>query len=258
MVIKEVKAIDEREPVVAFTLVRFPQQERWYAMTGLGIHRPRLWYVPGLRFWRLLGVGQGQVFSPKMDMHRTALFTVWDSWADLKRFEMESTLFAALRSRAAEMWTVHMQPVCWHGEWGGRDPLSGFAAAFQSEQDPWIILTRATIRPLKLFAFLHAVPAISAYLLQQEALINSVGIGELPLFYQATLSIWRNLPDAKSFAYGATPHQEAIRRTREEGWFLNELFARFRPIASYGTWDGVDPLATEPRSARQPATNDIV
>jgi hypothetical protein len=105
-----------------------------------------------------------------------------------------------------------------------------------------VILTRASIRPSKVSAFLKAVPAVSQQLLQQTEFINSVGVGEAPLLYQATISLWRTLPAVTSFAYGPASHSAVIRRTRREQWYREELFARFKPIDSWGTWDGIDPL----------------
>ncbi|GCE16392.1 hypothetical protein [Dictyobacter kobayashii] len=235
--------IDNHDPVVAFTLTRYPRQQRLRALAHLGLDRWPLAHTPGLLFWRLLGVGQGRVFDPHADLQRYALFTVWRSLDDLRRFESTSTVMQRIYQRSEESWTVHMVPVSWHGKWGGRDPLQGFVAASPPQTGPWLILTRATIHPTKVSSFLHAVPAVAEQLLRQKSLLQSVGVGEAPLFYQATLSIWSTLPAVQQFAYKPAAHMDVIRRTRQEQWYKEEMFARFRPLASYGTWDGIDPLA---------------
>jgi hypothetical protein len=222
------------DPVVAFTLAHYPQRASLSAMAHLALDRLPLATTEGLRFWRLLGVGKGRAFDPHADFQRYAMFTVWDSVATLKRFEQSSRMMRRIHQHADEVWSVHMRPVRWHGQWGGRKPFAGVPLAPPPEPGPWVILTRATIRPTKITAFLQAVPAVSAHLLQQPDLLQSVGVGEAPLLYQATLSVWRTLPAITTFAYGTATHMEVIRRTRREGWYREELFARFRPIDTWG------------------------
>jgi hypothetical protein len=229
-------------PVVAFTLAHHPKSRSLAAMAHLGLDRWPLARTPGLRFWRLFGVGKGRVFNPRADFQRTALFTVWDSTVSLKQFEYSARVMRNMCERADEVWTVHMLPVRWHGRWSEQDPFAGISPASPPATGPWVILTRATIRPTKIFAFLKAVPAVSQQLLQQVDLINSVGVGEAPLLYQGTISLWRSLPAITAFAYGPDSHGDVIRQTRREQWYQEELFARFKPIDSWGTWDGIDPL----------------
>jgi len=235
--------VSEHDPIVAFTLARYPKRASITALAHLALDRWPLWHTPGLRFWRLLGVGRGKAFDPHADLQRYGLFTVWDTYAALQRFAQHSAIMQRIQQRAEEVWTVHMQPVRWHGTWGGCDPFAGMVPVPPPEPGPWLILTRATIRPTRLCAFLNAVPPVAKVLLQQPELINSVVVGEAPLLYQATLSLWRSLPAVTTFAYGTSAHVEVVRRTHSERWYREELFARLRPVASFGTWDGVDPLA---------------
>ena len=228
--------------IAALTLARYPPRAVYGALLRMGLDRPWLRRVPGLRFWKLLGSARGAVFGP-WNPCRYALFTVWESAAALDAFEAQSPVSAATRRTAAEVWTVRMAPLRWHGGWGGTDPFAGARPADPPAQGPWAIRTRATVRPRRARAFMRAAGPVAERLAHRPGLIAAIGLGEAPFVFQATFSLWASLPDAQAFAYSEDQHAEAIRRTRAEGWYSEELFARFKPIASYGSWDGGDPLA---------------
>ena len=72
--------------------------------------------------------------------------------------------------------------------------------------------------------------------------IFKIGIGEVPWLHQVTFSIWPDAASMNQFARTG-PHAEAIRAVRTEGWFKEELYARFVVLGDQGTWGGASPLA---------------
>ena len=92
----------------------------------------------------------------------------------------------------------------------------------------------------------------------EPGLIFKLGMGEIPWVQQVTFSIWRDAKDMRKFAYRSGAHADAIRLAREGKWFKEDLFARFRIVASEGTWAGqklsLEPAKIEPASLSPPPT----
>jgi len=248
----------EGHRVASFHLVRERPGLALAALARLGTDRLRLARGGGPVFWRLLGTGRGSDTGVGVDPRRTALFALWDDDAALDAFLARSPIGLRWRS-AEEAYTVRLRRLGGHGTWRGVDVLEGMAAAsadiddevgasasaraVHAEPGPVAVLTRATVRARHWPAFVGAGRRVSAELAATAGLLAVVGIGEAPVGRQATFSLWRSTADAHAFAYGRPDHLDAVRRTRAEGWYGEQLFARFQPYGSAGTWDGRDPLA---------------
>ncbi len=225
--------------IASFHLVRERAWKAPLAMARLGTDRVRLARTPGLAFWRLLGTGRGDRTGTGIDPRRTALFAVWDDEAALDEFLRSSPI--GQRSDAAdEAWHVRLRAIGGHGRWRGIDPLDGLEPGDATGRVA--ILTRADVRPGAWRSFGRAGGPVDDELHRAAGLIDVVGIGEAPIGRLATFSLWESLDAARTFASSMPHHLDVVRRTRAEGWYTEELFARFEPYASRGHWSGRDPL----------------
>jgi hypothetical protein len=221
--------------VASFHLVRHPSA--WAGIRHLGLGRRALGHVDGLQFWRLLGTGAGRSTGPGADLARTALFAVWQD-----ERAMDSFLHGNPWPDTTESWHVRLAGLGGHGTWRSVPVLDRIAAS-GADGGPVAVITRADVRLRSWRAFRAAGPGVSEALQRAEGLLDVVGIGEAPVGRLGTFSVWRSAADVRAFAHGNVVHTRVVRATREGRWYGEELFARFAPYGSTGTWDGRDPLA---------------
>ena len=225
--------------IASFHLVRERPGRQLRVLAHLATDRGRLRSVDGLAFWRLLGTGRGADTARSVDLRRSALFAVWEGEEHLDAFLRRSEV--ALRWRDAdESWHVRLRSLGGHGSWRGADVLAGLVGG--RADGPLAVVTRADVRTAAWWRFDRAGPAVSRQLVAAPGLLRAVGIGEAPVGRLATFSLWRDVAAMRTFAT-SPPHADVVRRTRRERWYGEELFARFEPFGSSGSWDGRDPLA---------------
>jgi hypothetical protein len=207
------------------------------AITRIAFDRPRLRRTPGLRFGKLLGTGAGTSFSARSaDLRRWAMVASWDD----PEAAGHSPVVAAWDRLATERWRLDLRPLAAKGRWARQRPFGDPVP--QQWVGPVAALTRARLAPLRAAEFWRSVPAVTADLARRDGLLTTLGIGEAPLGWQGTISLWRDQAALRDFAYTRPAHLAAIERTARTGWYAEELFARFGVLRSAGTVNGTDPL----------------
>ncbi len=231
-----------KNQVVTITFFRFTGwKKRWWAFRQMGLAPDLLRGIPGLQFAKMLGSGAGNGFSVLPNLGAYGLLCAWDDEAAAKQFFASHELYADYQKNSTEQWTLFMRATMAHGQWDGVEP---FQISEQFDENQLVgVITRATIHTKHLLGFWRFVPAVSRSVADKKGLLFSVGIGELPIIQQATFSLWENSKRMQAYAYQSQYHKEVVKRTRELGWYKEELFARFHPYASFGTWQGEEPLA---------------
>ena len=188
-----------------------------------------------------MGCGKNGSFSIQPDLQQWALLAVWNDKNDFHKFKKHSFISAWWKLFCSETFTILCIPLTSHGKWDKKEPFVSREPA-ELNDGPVAVLTRATIRFNRLRNFWQNVDQVSRLMHSSPGYITSFGIGEAPYYRQATFSLWQDIESVKKFAYGSKEHSEVIRKTRQENWYSEELFARFKPIYCSGTINGVNPL----------------
>jgi len=189
----------------------------------------------GLNFYKLIGTGSGQTFSPRSaDLHHWGLVASWADEADARVFEFGKTVSSWDRC-SFERARFLLRPVATRGTWAGADPFSPTTGRPPTGQVAAI--TRARIRPSFLRTFHRSVPPVAASIARAKGVTVRTGIGEAPIGLQGTFSVWDSNADLVAFARD-TEHAHVVEQTNRLDWYSEELFARFDVLRAEGTFCG--------------------
>jgi len=193
----------------------------------------------GLIFYKLMGSGKGLGFNPLPDWSIYSLLQVWENETAANAFFEDSALIKKYQAHTLEQWTIYLKNIGAHGLWSGGNPFEK-SDNLDPENPKIAVITRATIKVSQLATFWKYVPTSEQPLKNNDGLIYTKGIGEIPIIQMATFSLWKDLAAVKKFAYESKAHRTAIDKTRQLNWYKEELFARFQPYKYLGKWRGVN------------------
>ncbi len=217
------------------TLISFFQytgfKNKWHALGRMGRPPIVLDEVEGLSFFKPLGTGSGNGFSIKPDFSTFGFVAIFNS-EELAKKSLKSSAIREYTETALSYSHILMHTIKSHGKWSKQEPFE--SSVDFDKTKPLAVITRATIKPKLAYKFWKYVPSVSKSMNDYKELIFSKGIGEFPLLMQATFSLWSNADAMMSYAYQNPKHAEMVQKTRELGWYSEELFARFQPFYQEG------------------------
>lgn len=232
--------------LVTLHVWRIPRRALPQALLRMAVDPRRLRATPGVRFGKLLGTGTGTGFGPTdVDPTRWAALVVWSDPDRAVRFDAGPVGRDWARIARSGV-RLTLRPLSSRGRWAGVEPFgdptdlarpddpAAPASSGRRPGGPVLALTRARLRPARALAFWRAVPPVAAALRDAPGLLARFGMGEAPLGFQGTVSVWRDATDLARFAYRQPEHRAVIARTPIARWYAEELFARLAVLDVVG------------------------
>ena len=192
-------------------------------------------HTPDIGTWKLCGNGHGRGVHPASPTPPSGRFlATWPDPETARERVASAPVWKRWRAKhAEESWTVFLTPTSARGKWAGVEPPS--SPATSPPGPAFAALTRATVKRAGGAALLGpGARHLDRDRRRHRTSLFKIGIGEVPLLHQVTFSIW---PSEKAMAAFARtgPHGDVIKAVREEGWFKEELYARFAVHSDMGT-----------------------
>tara|TARA_R110001592_G_scaffold105579_3_gene296822 strand:+ start:73829 stop:74590 length:762 start_codon:yes stop_codon:yes gene_type:complete len=223
--IRPIHAMNVTKEIVSITFFQYSKRNRWWAFNQMQLALSPLKKAKGKKFFKLMGTGGGFGFSLKPDLSTYALLMVWEDLEAAKSFSLSES-YLRFNQQCVSNFTYWMRCIQSHGTWYGTKP---FTPTNETTNGPIMVITRARVKFNKVFRFLNYVPKTSIAIEKAKGLIYTKGIGEWPIIEQATFSYWNSREQMENYAYNSD-HREVVKKVKDEGWYKEELFARFIPI----------------------------
>ena len=203
-----------------------------WAILHMGLDRLALVRRSDVKFWKLLGAGKGETFTPKdADILRWGLLVVVDKDSEIAN----SKMIKRWNKKSQSQFSAQLSPISVNGAWSKKSPFDQIPKVTNDWSGKVVAITRARIKWRKNVIFWSSVPPVTTSLHSSPGLISAIGIGEAPIGLQGTFSIWESGEAIKNFAYSGAAHKEAIKATHRHAWYAEEMFARFALIESRGS-----------------------
>lgn len=210
--------------IIFFKITGF--RNKYWAFSQMLISYYRLKNIVGLNFFKSLGTGGGNGFDLTPNFSNYCWLMVWESEEQAREFLQTNLYFNEYQNKCQSSEILFLKNIISKGLWSKVNPFEKTDDIIENENV--LVLTRASIKLSKLIYFWIKVGNIVKKLYSSSDLKLAVGVGELPLIQQATISIWNNKDAINKFAYEDKTHLEIVNLTRKYSWYKEELFARFQ------------------------------
>ena len=224
-------------------LARYSAGDAARMLRAMRRRRAQLERTPGLAAARLcLTTDLEPVTGGRPTPTRWALFCGWDDRSARDSFLADPANLSEFLEPAREAWSVSLDAVrVVDGEWRGWRPSVEDVDGL-GRDEPLAVITYGRLRPRYVPTFIWNNRKAVRQIVRHPGLMAMVGLSD-GVGVASTFSLWRSQGDVVRYAYGPGAHKPIQRRSLDAPWASDWFFARFRPVASTGTWDGRDPLA---------------